>query len=471
MDFQSWIEGIDGLASLYSFDVLPDGSFSEIRLMAVNKKNDLMLHMTPDTPEFYPGIPYRNYWVDLNFENFAYKCASTSQPLYSYVNARGIWLKGFYLPIAGVFDDEYVSKAPEGSRTVYCLYIVTFSDQVETDAMAWRSPEVANTVLDIGIKLHDTKDFYESLAGVVTLIKEFCGAENCGIYTVDEGKRECMLITENGVQNEILTALSDDMGCTPYEVKDAWERDLALSDCLLLEDLQILEERDPAWYRSMCKYGVRNLILYAIKFKQTIVGYISASNYEASRLEQIKETLELTTFLLAAVIENHQLLSRLEIKSAVDLLTQVGNRNAMDECIKGFNDGTEDLPDSMGIVFADLNGLKKVNDIEGHEAGDKLLQRAAALLKIAFRDAQIFRAGGDEFVVLSRYISEDKLNEQISQLKGLADNTSDVSFAVGSVYCKGKYSINDAIRAADENMYRDKKEYYRIHADKDRRQG
>ena len=44
MDFQSWIEGIDGLASLYSFDVLSDGSFSEIRLMAVNKKNELMLH-------------------------------------------------------------------------------------------------------------------------------------------------------------------------------------------------------------------------------------------------------------------------------------------------------------------------------------------------------------------------------------------------------------------------------------------
>ena len=39
MGVQSWIEGINGLASLYSFDILPDGSFSEIRLMAVNKMN------------------------------------------------------------------------------------------------------------------------------------------------------------------------------------------------------------------------------------------------------------------------------------------------------------------------------------------------------------------------------------------------------------------------------------------------
>ncbi|WP_026517023.1 hypothetical protein [Butyrivibrio sp. MC2021] len=61
MDYQSWIEGINGWASLYAFDILPDGSYSEIRLMAVNKMNELMLHMTPDAPEFYPGIPYRNY--------------------------------------------------------------------------------------------------------------------------------------------------------------------------------------------------------------------------------------------------------------------------------------------------------------------------------------------------------------------------------------------------------------------------
>ena len=60
MDYQSWIEGINGLASLYSFDILEDGSFGEIRLMAVNSQNVGMLQMNPNAPEFYPGIPYRN---------------------------------------------------------------------------------------------------------------------------------------------------------------------------------------------------------------------------------------------------------------------------------------------------------------------------------------------------------------------------------------------------------------------------
>ena len=61
MDFQTWIEGINGLASLYAFDILPDGTNSEIRLMAVNRQNVGMLQMNPNAPEFYPGIPYRNY--------------------------------------------------------------------------------------------------------------------------------------------------------------------------------------------------------------------------------------------------------------------------------------------------------------------------------------------------------------------------------------------------------------------------
>ena len=469
MDYQSWIEGINGLASLYSFDILADGSFSEIRLMAVNKQNEVMLHMTPDTPEFYPGIPYRNYWMDLNFESFAYKCASTSQPLYSYVNARGLWLKGFYLPIADIWDPETSIKAPEGGRTVYCLYVITYSEQVETDSMAHRSTEVANAVLDIGIKIHETQGFYQSMAAVAAQIKELCGAEMSSLYLVDKDKRECFFINEHGLQDETLKCFADEMGRTPFEVAEAWEKDLALSDCLLLEDLHVIEERDPAWYSSLCSHEIRNIILYAIRYDQTIVGYCWAANYDVNRTEQIKETLELSTFLLASVIENQLLLSRLEIRSTVDALTNVGNRNALDEYIAGFADGTAKYPETIGVVFADLNGLKRVNDEEGHDAGDKLLIRAAALLKIAFGDSQIYRAGGDEFVILCRDITEEKMKEQVLQLRGMADNTSDVSFAVGSVFCQGAYDINNAIQTADEYMYQDKKEYYRNHPKEDRR--
>ena len=467
MNFQDLVEGIDGMATLYSFDIMPDGSFSEIRLMAVNKQNEYMLHFSPDSPEFYPGIPYRKYWMELNFENFVYKCASTHQPLYSYVNAHDGWLKGFYMPIN--FPDAEPERAVGGVKTVYCLYVFTYHTQVETDDMSQHCSEVNNAVVDISIKLHESQDLYKGLASAVSIIKDFCGAKRCSVYTVDKSMKKCRLVNEEGVHREYIKTFAAEMGRTPFEVALAWENDLEKSNCLILESLDEIKKRDEAWYRSLCMNKVENLILSAIRYNNELVGFIWAADFDTSRMMKIKETLELCSFLIAAVIANHQLVSRLEIKSTVDELTQVNNRNAMNERVDDLISGRTAQPAVMGVVFADLNGLKRVNDSEGHKAGDKLLGRAAALLKIAFGDNEIYRAGGDEFVVLCPDITEEQLEEQVSQLRSLADSTADVSFALGSVYCKDDYDITRAMQTADERMYKDKQDHYRRHPEKDYR--
>ena len=465
MDYQSWIEGINGLASLYSFDVLDDGTFSEIRLMAVNKQNVGMLQMNPQAPEFYPGIPYRNYWMDLNFESFVYKCASTGQPLYSYVNARGVWLKGFYLPVK---DTEFDDAGTEPPKTFYCLYVISYSDKVESESMSQKSSDVASSVMEISIKLHETPDFYQSMAAAAREIKKICGAEKCSLYTVDQNRRTCSFVGVDGVNDEYLESFAAEMGRSPYEVAEAWERDLALSDCLLLEDLKIIEQRDPEWYRSLKMHDIRNIILYAVRSNQTLVGFIWAANYDVDATDKIKETLELCSFLLAAVIYNHQLLGRLEVKSMVDELTQLKSRNALNERLETYSAGTPDSPKTCGVIFADLNGLKAVNDEKGHEAGDRLLVKAASLLKIGFGDWEIYRAGGDEFVILCPGITEDEMRKQLSSMRALSDSTADVSFAFGTAYCTDD-NIQSAIQTADEQMYIDKAAYYRDHPEKDRR--
>jgi diguanylate cyclase (GGDEF)-like protein len=260
-----------------------------------------------------------------------------------------------------------------------------------------------------------------------------------------------------------------EMGRSPFEVAMAWEKSLENSDCLLLDDLGVIKERDPVWYESLRKHDIRNIILYAVRNNKMLVGFIWVANYDTSKRMQIKETLELTTFLISAVIANHQFVSQLEFKSTTDGLTQLFNRNAMNDRVDQLVSGENALPNTMGVVLADLNGLKTVNDDEGHDAGDKLLIRASALLKLAFGDYEIYRAGGDEFFIFCPDITEDKLNEQAGRLNSLANNTPDVRFAVGSVYLKGEYDIRNAMKTADERMYKDKQEYYRQHPEKDKR--
>ena len=470
MDYKSWIENVEGMASIYSFDVLPDGTYSEIRLMEYNSDNFFMMNLPPQAPKFYPGIPHRTYFTDLNFENFVYQSAVSNEPLYSYVNARGGWIKGIYLPITepGTVSVAEVKKQKEstGTKTYYCLYVVHFSPEVKTESMAPRSPEISNAVVDISIRLHETKDYHQTMAACISKIKEVCGAEKCAIYTVDTNSQKCEFINNEGLNNQALEDFAEEMGCTPYEVAMHWEKDLALSDCLLLDDLSVIEERDPAWHKSLCGHGIHNIILFSIRFNQTLVGFIWAANYDTSRMMQIKETLELTTFMIAAVIENNQLVSRLEEKSRIDGLTRLGSRNVMNERIDRLVSGEDSFPERMGVVYADLNGLKRVNDTKGHDEGDKLLKKAAALLRVSFGDHEIFRAGGDEFVMFCSDITAEELNSLTAQLRAMADNTEDVSFAIGSCFCDKAEDLNGAVQTADENMYKDKDEYYRLHPEK-----
>ena len=60
----------------YAFDILPDGSYSEIRIMAINDISTMMFKVNPGAPDCYPGVPLRSYFTEINLENFMYKCAT-----------------------------------------------------------------------------------------------------------------------------------------------------------------------------------------------------------------------------------------------------------------------------------------------------------------------------------------------------------------------------------------------------------
>ncbi|MBR3023826.1 MAG: GGDEF domain-containing protein [Oscillospiraceae bacterium] len=468
MDFNKWIEKIDGMAGIYAFDIMEDGSFGEIKLMGVNSKNRYAFEANPNAPEFYPGIPWRSYFTDLNFESFIYRCASTNNQLYSYVNAHGFWLKGFYLPL--IIDDDDTFPVREGVKTVYCLYVGTISPQVEPEFMSQQSSNVSSAVMNISIKLHHTQDYYKDMSAAIGELQDTFGAKICMVYTVNRTRNEYELISPYGLKNDFRDHLAKEMNRTPLELAEAWEKDLNDSDCLMLDnDLSVIKERDPVWYKSLCTYDVKNIILYAVRYNHVLVGFIWAINYDSKDMVDIKKTLELTSFLFGAVISNHQFVSALESSSRIDALTQVFNRNALNARLDAFSTGASGKPDSLGIVYADLNGLKTVNDTEGHDAGDKLLSRAASVLKLAFDEYEVYRLGGDEFVILCPDITEAHLTKLVEKLKVLADTAADVSFAVGHVLKSGDYDIQAALQEADSNMYRNKEEFYRQHPDKNRR--
>ena len=467
MQIQELVEHIGGMASVYAFDIMPDGSYSEIRLMGVNKPFSGLFALNPNAPKFTPGMPYRYFFHDVNFESFCYKCASTGEPLYSYVNAHGSWLSGIYFPVLDVEDDT--ASKDKDVRTVYCCYILKYTKEPDTGEMSKRSTEVSTAVLNISINLHKAQDFYKSMADTAREIRKICASDICSIVLVDKNDKSCTFINEDGVNQEYLQEVAQSMGRTPYEMAMAWEKALAGSDCFLIDDFSIIKERDIKWYESLMSFKIKSIVLYAVNFNNELVGFIWAANFDISNMMHIKETLELTTFFIGAVIANHQLLDKLEFMSMVDMLTKVRNRNAMNKRVDQLIAGGQNKPDVIGVVFADINGLKTVNDEEGHDAGDALLKRASKVLRKSFGEYEIYRAGGDEFVIFCPDITEEELEECIGNMRRLSDETNDVSFAVGSCIFSGDYDICAVMQNADAKMYADKEEYYRQHPEKKHR--
>nr|MCR5105011.1 GGDEF domain-containing protein [Eubacterium sp.] len=174
-----------------------------------------------------------------------------------------------------------------------------------------------------------------------------------------------------------------------------------------------------------------------------------------------------TTFIISSEIYNNLLMDRLKILSSKDMLTGVMNRNEMNNYVDKLSAVEDSEPISVGTIFTDLNGLKIVNDEQGHVAGDKLLKAAANALEEVFDESCIFRAGGDEFTIIVIGISEEELKKDIELIRE-AEEKYDVSFAIGASFESDRKNVRAALRKADEEMYADKKRYYELHPDKKR---
>ena len=118
------------------------------------------------------------------------------------------------------------------------------------------------------------------------------------------------------------------------------------------------------------------------------------------------------------------------------------------------------------VIFADLNGLKRVNDEQGHAAGDQILKTAASILGGVFYDTDVYRAGGDEFMILAQGMDEAELDLRLKRLYDQAKDAQDLHFAVGTAIINKEDELHTAMRLADEGMYTNKRHYYENHPEK-----
>lgn len=152
-------------------------------------------------------------------------------------------------------------------------------------------------------------------------------------------------------------------------------------------------------------------------------------------------------------------LKKVERLGLVDALTEVENRNALQVALRELRGGDR----ALGAVAADLNGLKRINDEEGHAAGDAAIAGVARLLKESFPEWDIYRYGGDEFVVLAvgveRRAFEDVAGAFVARF-GMGDSAR---LSAGCAWGPSSAEVDAIMRRADDAMYAAKRAYYTTH--------
>lgn len=462
MDLQKFVDQIEPMTCIMSVEEKEDGSCGEIRIVTGNKAYiDSIENPSPDVPllkatRFEPNCLYERYIPkDLNFELFCFNCAVRKKPMHTYVHPErfDFWFDIFMLPVGS-----------EG-HIHYCTYTQEITHQAEAGKMAGLSQDIAQDVLSTCIKLRGVKDesgFERTMGSVILDLRDLCKAKNCVVLLMDSRQKTCRILCEALEATDDLDHLRRAMMPDFYDIALSWLDTIGGSNCLIVKDqadMEYIRKRNPAWYASLIKSQVQSLVLFPLRSGDELLGYIWATNFDTVDTLRIKETLELSTYFIASEIANYILLSRLRELSTMDLLTGIMNRNEMNNRIDELREGKVRM-DRPGIVFADLNGLKRVNDRYGHEEGDRMLKNGAAILRQVFAGDEIYRAGGDEFMILTRGMKEEELKKRCEEVKRLAAGYPHVSFAVGWYVIQDSEKIRDALKKADELMYLDKEKYY-----------
>jgi len=152
---------------------------------------------------------------------------------------------------------------------------------------------------------------------------------------------------------------------------------------------------------------------------------------------------------------------------STDPLTGLQSRYSYVQTLKEY-DSAAGLPDDLAAFVVDINWLKEVNDTEGHEAGDELIQGTARCIEKAFgRYGHCYRTGGDEFVVLAN-LDRGKAGEALEGLAreagawtGARVRTLSVSAGFAHAADHPGLTCRELVDAADREMYAQKTEYYR----------
>lgn len=184
----------------------------------------------------------------------------------------------------------------------------------------------------------------------------------------------------------------------------------------------------------------------------------NTDNVAARNIGVLKTLSHLVNTVTAELVDANK---KLQYISLHDALTGLYNRAYFEQEMRKF----DNYHGSVGIIVCDIDSLKLVNDILGHDFGDNIIRLAAErLIKACRPDDIVARIGGDEYVILLPDSSVDLLEDICNRISNAANDSNNksleellyLSVGFGLKGRSGEDTMSDAFKIADRSMYRKK---------------
>jgi diguanylate cyclase (GGDEF)-like protein/PAS domain S-box-containing protein len=228
-----------------------------------------------------------------------------------------------------------------------------------------------------------------------------------------------------------------------------------------IPNLDSLPPEAEAEKNELKSQGIRSLLSIPMMKNGFVFGFLGLDAVKEEKIWTENQVMLLTVVseLLSNAYTKNLAEEKIRYLSFHDNLTGLYNRAYLESEMQRL-DTERQLP--IGIIMADLNGLKKVNDTFGHFAGDLYLKQSAEILRNACREEDIIaRWGGDEFVIFLPQTTEEEVNNICQRIVESCINTKvksiPLSLALGHIVKNSKNTnLEKMFREAEENMYKDK---------------
>lgn len=313
--------------------------------------------------------------------------------------------------------------------------------------------EIEQMLLNCIRTLFETDDLDMATNLVLKNLATFYQADRAYILEFDM-EREVVSNTYEWCSEGISSQLNQ-LQDIPLAQAPDWKKAVQTQQPILWNDIEEIREQAPDEYTILKSQNIQSLYGVPFRVQSGLNGFLGVDNPRAHYNDV--SLLSSSAYFIMNEIVKRRMGERLQYMGYHDPLTGLYNRNFFADTLKQLQTSP---PVCLGILVADINGLKQMNACYGQAYGDDLIRAVADILKRHFNASLAFRLSGDEFVVLCLQENYTLFHQQCEYAKAELEQLEN-GVSLGYIWDNMDVDVNRLMRHADELLVVQKQVYYR----------